>query len=251
MKGSLKQVLFSFLFVLLFSTHMEASTINFSNLTWQVREGTGGPGPNNWSANNVWVDANGWLHLKITCVNNKWYCPEISTLNSFGFGRYTFYLNSRVDNLDPNVVLGLFQYPLSDPDGTHEIDIEFARWGQTSTNATNGSYTVYPTTLSLPPKSLSFKFATTGGSYSTFGYTRKSNSIYYQSSYGHYPNYDYPIQNWMFAPSNYLSSISQKSMPIFLNLWLFNGKPPINNQPVEIVIEKVWFTSLDGTYTTF
>ena len=40
-------------------------------------------------------------------------------------------VNGRLDQLDDNVTLGLFSYPTGDvgPDGTHEIDLEFARWG--------------------------------------------------------------------------------------------------------------------------
>jgi hypothetical protein len=43
----------------------QSTVITFSGYQWMVKEGTGlGPGPNNWSANNVWVDANGDLHLQ-------------------------------------------------------------------------------------------------------------------------------------------------------------------------------------------
>ena len=53
-----------------------------------------------------------------------------------GFGRYQFQVIGRIDQLDPNVVLGLFKYPTPDvgPDGTNEIDIEFAQWGRATAN---------------------------------------------------------------------------------------------------------------------
>jgi hypothetical protein len=58
----------------------------------------------------------------------------------FGFGRYEFRLLGRPDQFDDNVVLGLFNYTVPEvgPDGTNEIDIEFATWGgaQTSTATT-------------------------------------------------------------------------------------------------------------------
>jgi hypothetical protein len=43
-----------------------------------------------------------------------------------GFGRYQFWIEGRVDRLDPNVVLGLLNYPTPDvgPDATNEIDID-------------------------------------------------------------------------------------------------------------------------------
>src|SRR5437868_5795598 len=48
-------------------------TIQFANYTWQVRSGSGGPGPNHWADTNVWVDSDGFLHLKITNVGGTWY----------------------------------------------------------------------------------------------------------------------------------------------------------------------------------
>ena len=122
-----------------------AKTIRFSGYDWKVKFGTHeGPGPNNWSENNVWVDQNGYLHLKLTQQGDRWYCAEVLTQDRLGFGRYQFWVVGRVDRLDPNVVLGLFNYPTPDvgPDGTNEIDIEFAQWGKPE--APIGNYTVWP-----------------------------------------------------------------------------------------------------------
>mgnify|MGYP002079094543 CR=1 FL=1 len=52
--------------------------IQFSNYTWNVRINNTvqqDPGPNYYtdSSQNVYVDSNGYLHMKITKVNNKWY----------------------------------------------------------------------------------------------------------------------------------------------------------------------------------
>ena len=138
--------------VTLMSATVEATDIAFSGYNWTIRpSGRGGPGPNNWDPTNVFVDANGYLHLKITQNKSKWSCAEVYTTVSpntntgrLGFGRYQFQTGSRIDTLDPNVVLGLFNYPTSDvgPDGTNEIDIEYARWGNASWP--NGNFTVWP-----------------------------------------------------------------------------------------------------------
>jgi hypothetical protein len=60
------------------------------------------------------------------------------------------------------VVLGLFNYPTMDvgPDATHEIDIEFARWGDAMNPL--GNYTVWPVAKSLKQISRSFRFTLTG-----------------------------------------------------------------------------------------
>src|ERR1043166_192268 len=71
-----------------------ATTIQFSGYTWNVKDGANlGPGPNNWSQNNVWVDASGFLHLKISKdpTTGKWNCAEVSTQQAFGYGKLKFW----------------------------------------------------------------------------------------------------------------------------------------------------------------
>ena len=67
-----------------------------------------------------------------------------------------------MDEFDPNVVLGLLNYPTSDvgPDRTNEIDIEFAQWGNRA--APIGNYTVWTTTTALKPASKRFTVDLTG-----------------------------------------------------------------------------------------
>jgi copper chaperone CopZ len=122
-----------------------AKTLRFAGYDWVAKSATHeGPGPNNWNENNVWVDQGGYLHLKLTKQGDRWYCAEVLTKDRLGFGRYQFWVVGRLDRLDPNVVLGSFNYPTPDvgPDGTNEIDIEFAQWGKPE--APIGNYTVWP-----------------------------------------------------------------------------------------------------------
>ena len=118
------------------------STISFSGYSWYVENSAQpvNPGPNCWSNSpeNVWVDENGWLHLKITYSNGHWYCAELTSTRTFGYGTYAFYTASRIDTLDKNVVLGLFAYK----DDSHEVDIEFSKWG--ILDYSNGWFTVQP-----------------------------------------------------------------------------------------------------------
>ena len=74
-------------------------------------ERNGGPGPNRWEEKNVSVDASGYLHLKLTERDGKWYCAEVYTQEALGFGLYEFRSSGRVDRLDPNVVFGLSVVP--------------------------------------------------------------------------------------------------------------------------------------------
>jgi hypothetical protein len=42
----------------------QAKDIQFGGYTWTVKAGRGGPGPNTWDQNNVWLDSATNLHLK-------------------------------------------------------------------------------------------------------------------------------------------------------------------------------------------
>jgi hypothetical protein len=66
-------------------THLPATpttTLSFSGYTWTITDsgtGTQGPGPNHWSSSNAYVDANGYLHLKVTknTTTNTWQCAQV------------------------------------------------------------------------------------------------------------------------------------------------------------------------------
>ena len=122
-------------------------TLQFSGYTWNVKTSAGkvGPGPNLFSdsTNNVWVDASGRLHLKITKDANRWNCAEVICTNSLGHGTYRFYLDSPVDNLDPNVVLGLFTWSDDPAYADREIDVECSRWANAA-DSDNAQFVVQP-----------------------------------------------------------------------------------------------------------
>jgi hypothetical protein len=224
-----------------------AAAITWSGLTWNVKSGTQmGPGPNTWSADNVFVDASGDLHLAITSVGGSWTCAEIATTAAFGFGSYQWQVRTAVDNLDPNVVLGLFAYgPLAlGPDGTHEIDIEYARFG--SADADNGRWTDWPNiivTPSLVARS-SYPLQLGADPTTTSRFTWAPTDITFSTLAGFQPpgaNASL-IRSWTYRPDDPSQTISQSPMPVHVNLWLNQGAPPTNGQGVEVVIHAFSFT---------
>lgn len=109
--------------------------LEFAGFTWWVKASNGlvGPGPNRFSAcpDSVWVDGNGQLHLALRRRGNDYYSAEVATVPRFGYGTFRFYTASQVDQLDPNVVAGLFTWdPDALPPRSRELDVEFSTWGQ-------------------------------------------------------------------------------------------------------------------------
>lgn len=195
-----------------------------------------GPGPCNWSAADAWVDGKGWLHLKLTQQGGTWYAAEIESVKRFGFGRFQFYVIGQIDKLDQNVVLGLFNYPTPDVgvDGTNEIDIEIARWGTPAWP--NLNFTVWPARAGVATSSKTYFFSL-NGTYTTQRFTWRGSGVLFQSLYGHRNDDTNEIARWNFAPHSPARAIPQKPMPLHLNLWLFDGKPPADGKPVEIVVK--------------
>lgn len=222
------------------------TTVQFSGYVWNVRPAeTGGPGPNHWDPNSVRVDSEGRLHLRLTRVGNEWHCAEVSTQRRFGCGRYEFEVTGALDRLDPNVVLGLFDYP--DPgqgaDGTNEIDIEYSRWGKPASPP--GSATIYPATAkqaALGPPAVSYAFQVPSGLTETIQrFTRQPSFVRVQCLRGR------PVAtggneyaHWLFCPANF-QRLPQQPLPVHINLWLFQGHPPLNGQEFEIIIKRFLF----------
>jgi hypothetical protein len=189
------------------------------------------------------------LHLQLTSVTNvagetEWHCVELATQLRLGFGRYQFQVIGRIDQLDRNVVLGPFKYPAPDvgPDGTNEIDIEFAQWGRATAN--NADYVVFPQS---PPRAqgdnIEFMVALKG-SYTTHRILWKSSQVGFQSQNGHRDDDNNQFESWQYAPRD-ARLIQQLPTPVRMNLWLFSGIPPSNGEEVEIVISQFGFMPFD------
>ena len=68
--------------------------LSFSGYEWDIKNTTKrvGPGNNYFSSStdNVWVDTEGHLNLKISQQNNRWQCAEVISKQHFGYGLYEF-----------------------------------------------------------------------------------------------------------------------------------------------------------------
>lgn len=215
-------------------------TITFSGYDWSVKTSAGrvGPGPNYFSdsASNVWVDSSGRLHLKITKSGGKWISAEVINKQSLGNGTYRFYLASPVDNLDPNVVLGLFTWNDLADYNHREIDIEFSRWGNAK-DTTNAQYVIQP--YDVPGNLVRFTEPTSTPN-SVHSFLWGPTSVYHRSVKGTDASTTNPAD--LIAEHTFSAYIPVPGGEnARLNLWLFQGKAPINRTGAEVIISRFEF----------
>lgn len=209
--------------------------IDFSGYNWYVKNAEAmGPGPNNWNPNNVWVDSEGKLHLKISFnqTTQKWDCAEVWSNGLFGFGTYEWVVESRVDQFDKAVVLGLFNY-LPTTDGANEIDIEISKWSDPTLTKICG-YTVWPTRTNL--KRWTNLVPITSAQASTpikHTFNWQSKSVLFKST----DSLGNVIGNVTYKPTkNPTQFISQVPEAIHMNLWINQGITTMPNTTVTEVI---------------
>jgi hypothetical protein len=211
-----------------------AKTILFSGYQWAVRDvsGTQGPGPNYFSERSVWVDTTGVLHLYLhkDTLSDHWLCAEITSLQKFGYGTYSFKVAGGIDKFDKNIVLGLFNY--SGNDGFDEIDIEFGRWGNNTYQ--NLNYTVWPAEKGFKNSSY-VKEYTQQGRYSRQEFTWSAGRVVFSTFNDSSTNPKELVATFQCVQPP--ASISILEMPVHLNLWLFDGHPPGDDKPVEVLIQ--------------
>jgi hypothetical protein len=213
--------------------------LHFSGYDWNVKysaENRVAPGPNYFSdaEQDVWVDESDQLHLRIARRDGKWYTTEVFTQAPLGYGKYVFYLASRVDQLDKNVVLGLFTWETVSPCGYHnrEIDIEFAKWGVEGGD--NAQYVVQP----CEPHELLLELS---GDDSTHGLEWRPDRAYFQTIQGHrafpVPEAD-ALESWEYEGSCIPPAGIGNAR---INLWLYDSLTPSDGNEVEVVIERFEF----------
>jgi hypothetical protein len=223
-----------------------SAALQWAGRSWNITSG-GMAGVCAGDPANVSVDANGYLHLKITKNGNSWSAAELFTTDKLGFGTYQWQTDGPTDRFDPNVVLGLYPYGPAGgvgQDGTNEIDIEYSRWGQA--NGVNGDWTDYPSSGTTIGE-LSYSFSLNGGTLSTSRFIWSTSQIESFLINGIQPvgSVTDLIKSWTYAPTNSKTNIPQQAMPLGMNLWCFE-KTPSDGLPVEVVIRDFKFVP-EGT----
>jgi hypothetical protein len=215
------------------------STINWSGRTWYVYSGgPHGPGGNYYSANNVWKDSStGYLHVRLSKSGSTWYCADLYTTTNLTYGKYQWWVDGRIDLLDSNVVLGLYNY--GGVDNFNEVDIEYGK--RLNKARRIGNFGAYPNTSPGGHRSGDSFNLSLSGTFTTQRFTWRSNSIYFQGLHGHHN--DNANQYYSYTtPTSWASHVPNIAMPVYITLWLKSIKGPSNGQPVEIVIENFTYS---------
>ncbi len=211
-------------------TPAQARTIWWAGRSWSVKSGDGGPGPNHWSdsTDSVWVDDDGALHLALRREGTRWLAAEVTSAACTGFGVHRFYVDAALDTLDENVIFAPFLYA----DDDHEIDIEFARWGDPF-SPDNAQYVVQPP----DPWTLRRFTARLDGTYTTHSIDWQEGVVRFQSLHGHHdapPDDGYVIAGARIAGGAVPDEAA--GLHVHINLWLMAGEAPADGREVEVVV---------------
>src|SRR5690606_19851803 len=211
--------------------------IKFSGYDWIVRTSDDtqvGPGPNYFSnsEDNVWVDGDGRLHLKIVQKGGLWYCSGVILRQSLGYGKYVFYVSSDVSRLDQHVVGGLF----TDLNDEEEIDIEFSRWSDPDNK--DSQFAVQPADRAGNKERYELNLLT---EQSTHAFNWQPDIIEFFSRQGHGATADETnlIHEWTYQGNDIPPHRGTERLR--MNLWLFRGRIPSDAKEQEMIIEKFEF----------
>ncbi len=211
-------------------------TIRFSGHDWWIKDSAGrhvGPGPNLFSADNVRV-INGKLHMRIGQVDGSWQSAEVVSAGSYGYGTYVFDVAMNTDVLDRQVVLGLFTWSDEPADAHRELDIEIARWGNPSNPI--GQCVVQPfdtpghmSRFAVPAGALRMQYE--------FHWSQERMTCVARTLAD-----DGSAQPSLVHTHQFIQGIPRAGGEnVRINLWLLDGRPPSNGQPVEVVVERFVF----------
>jgi hypothetical protein len=199
--------------------------VEFSGYRWKVKNADlAGPGPNYFSDDdaNVRVTSDG-LHLRIEPRDGRWYCAEVFSEESLGYGRYTFHV-TLPRRLDFQTVFGAFTYE----NATREIDVEMSEVLATPNNA---QYVIQPFTRAGNIQR--FSVSPTGDVSHRFVW--RSDRIEFTTWTGHdaEPRAETLVGSWIYTGPDIPPPGGERMR---FNLWLFGGRAPRSGLGDEVIV---------------
>lgn len=221
----IKVVIVGVLLIFMFSCHQSdppkdqienssgriGDSIRFAGLDWRVKvyeDIKWGPGPNFFSGNNedVFIDNNGYLHMKIVQRDGKWMSTEVVSDKNMSYGRYIFTIEGDFENIPENIVLGLFTWDDNTffEQANSEVDIEISKWGDKNDSWTL-QYGVQPINFGTFYPERRFRPEYELGQLtgvSTHAFTWTADKIVWESFEGNQYGVGKPIGSWTFDSNN-------------------------------------------------
>lgn len=247
----------------------EGDQVNFAGRAWTVKiyeDRQWGPGPNFFSGNpeDVFVDEQGFLHLRIANRDGRWLSSEVVSNDKFGYGTYIFTIEGETETFADNTILGLFTWDNTTffEAANSEVDIEISRWGEVDDPYVL-QYGVQPIFFGpLNPERLSrpsYELGDLNG-VTTHGFTWSEDLITWESYAGDTWRSGKLLGEWAFDRSNparVKEEGGQSSLPIIIpapgpqteariNFWLapWINPAPTNGMEHEVVIRDFEFVPL-------
>jgi hypothetical protein len=220
--------------------------IDFSGSSWIIRQTDepSGPMDNYFGAQDIAIVKNddGSLTLRIFYKEGIWYAGELTFPKKVGYGTYTLKIATPLKDLDHNLVFGFFTYSEQSAFYNREIDIEASAWGERYAKP-KGQFVVQPYEADNHMKQ--FDIDRIDGP-STISFTRTKTSVDFYCWKGHGPRPSESDPNfvaaWSFTDAKHIPRPSNEA--VHINLYLFNGKPPLGKGSTELRIDSFTFTPL-------
>ena len=207
----------------------------FSGYRWDPKSSREpvGPGPNYFAGDNVWVDEASRLHLRVTRRGERWHCAEAICRETFGHGKYVFFLEPGMERQNENIVLGLFTWDTQPEHHNREIDIEFARW-RDKANA-DAQYVVQPHDR---PGNIHRFGSDLQGQRSAHSFDWRAQAVSFGSSRGDQlePGSGADlIHSWVYTGED-IPPPGRENVRI--NLWLCSPDGPSDDEEAEVVVRR-------------
>jgi hypothetical protein len=204
-------------------------TLSFSGYDWAISSGFiyRAGSRNNFDPANVWTEANGALHLRISGSQGKWTAAEVKLTRSLGYGTYRFKVRDST-HLEPSAVLTLVSWDgVGTEQNRSELDVELSRCGYL--NNDNAHYVVQP--YYVPANIVRFRIP--AGVF-THSFQWEPGQVTFSSAAGS-GNTEAPLLK-QHAFTSGVPSAGNESVRI--SLYVFDkGQVPLENEN-EVVIEK-------------
>jgi hypothetical protein len=249
--------------------YRKGDKIHFSGRDWVVKKyenAMWGPGPNFFSGNeeDITIDNQGYLHMKVVKRDNKWMSTEIIGQDRLGYGTYIFTVDGNFESMPDNIVLGLFTWDDNSfqTEANSEVDIEMGKWGIPSDPSTL-QYGVQPINFgTLFPERMKRQSYPTGSmnGVTTHSFLWSPDSIVWHSYTGEKVEPSKQFGYWKFDKNNPARAKTENGLTsqgivipkpgtntnarinLWINTWIAAG--PRDGKDLEVIVRKFEYKRL-------